>query len=88
MVACFLPAVDLRDRRNGDVLLPGVRGYFWSSTPSIIAHSAWHLRFHSAEVRAGFANSTQRPWGMSVRCVQEFTEKKSGLNFSSFVLRD
>ena len=86
MVACFLPAVDKRSRHTGDVRYPGLLGWFWSSTPYGTI-SARVLRITSTDVFAGVDNANP-PWGFSVRCVQELTEEKSGLNFSSFVLRD
>ena len=84
MVTYFLPAVGLRGRDTGDIRSPDVVGRFWSSSPHT-SYYAWFLRFDIANVQAG-TYFTHRAWGLSVRCVQEFTEKKSGLNPSNFVL--
>ena len=74
MVAYFLPAVGQRNRRTGDVRNLGVTGVFWSSTPNDTSN-AWNLAFNSTVVNAGTHNISSRAWGMSVRCVQELTEK-------------
>ena len=75
----FLPAVDVRSRHTGDVRSPGVQGLFWTSTP-VLSGSAWRLYIRSLEVDAGGTNTHPRPWGMSVRCVQELTEKNQVSN--------
>ena len=87
MVAYFLPAVDVRSRHTGDVRYPGMRGWFWSSTPAL-THTAWALWITSTFVDAGTPDHHHRVFGFSVRCVQRIYREKSGLNPSTFVLWD
>lgn len=66
--ALFLPAADSRNGNNG--LLSSVGsgyGYYWSST----AGSTFSYRLNFTGSNINPANSTNRAFGLSVRCVEE-----------------
>lgn len=68
--AVFLPAAGSRPYSNGEVILVGLYGYYWSSTPGILANSAYDVSFSSAGVDAGSAFENNRTNALSVRLVQ------------------
>ena len=61
----FFPAAGYRDSYDGNAILRGYDGYYWSSRPIL---SSYGLRFYNGYV--GMDNSC-RADGYSVRCVQE-----------------
>ena len=63
----MLPATGLRDGDDGEVVIRGLRGYYWSSTENGNSN-AWYLYFDSSNALTG---SYFRTDGLSVRCVAE-----------------
>lgn len=65
----FLPAAGYRDFENGQLIVRGAAGAYWSSTEhAVLSSYAWGLNF------AEFSNVTDRllrTFGFSVRCIAE-----------------
>ena len=62
----FLPAAGSRDLNNGLLVLRGSWGFYWSSTA--FGSYSWDLRFNSTGLSM---NGSDRPYGFSIRCIQE-----------------
>jgi hypothetical protein len=85
--ACFLfPASGNRNYSNGALAVLGLNGYAWSSSPSGV--NGRNLGFNAPGVNP--ANTTNRSYGLPVRCVKNLTRflpvcmsRREGLGFSA-----